>query len=391
MHHENRIERRRLAKPGGNYIYLDAGPRFAITGLFILACIFALDWASYFLVPVSTALIVGLTLGPVVDRMDRLGMPRYLAGAMILGVLIALGYLLFLAFAIPLEEWSVRVPEITARLRAAIFWIKDPLDQLHELSKQVQDATNGDEGDLSVSVKKEGIVNSALSTAPALAGQLLIFTGSFYFFVVCRESVKRAIFMLPGRFPTRLKLARMFRDAEYSFSRYLLAISFINTSFGIVTGLAMWALGMPSAALWGALAAVLNFVMFIGPALMAAILAGVALVTYDTLAAAAVPPLVFIGLNILEGQFITPAIVGARLVLNPLMVFLSLAFWLWLWGAIGAFLAVPILILSTVVLYHVLPPERRMFLQFGPREGLERKDDAEPLRKGVRDSLKDLW
>lgn len=367
MRHENKINQRLVATPGVVDIRMDTGLRFAIFGVFAIAFVFWLDWASYFVIPVTTALIVGLTLGPVVDRMDHFGVLRHLAGAIILGVLVALGYLLFLAFAIPLEEWSVRMPEIIQRLREAVFWVRDPLDRLHELSREVREAANGEQSDLSVSLKAEGVVNTVLASAPALAGQILIFIGSFYFFVVCRASVKRAMIMLPARFSTRLRLARVVRDAEYSFSRYLLAITFINTGFGILTGLAMWALGMPSAALWGALAAVLNFVMFIGPALMAAILAGVALVTYDTITAAMIPPLVFVGLNLLEGQFVTPAVVGARLVLNPLMVFLSLAFWLWLWGAIGAFLAVPILILSTIVLHHMLPPERRRFLAFGPR------------------------
>jgi predicted PurR-regulated permease PerM len=125
--------------------------------------------------------------------------------------------------------------------------------------------------------------------------------------------------------------------------------------FGLVVGLAMFLLGVPQPHLWGALAAVLNFALFVGPVVMALILLGVGLATFADPLLMVAPPLIFVVLNFIEGQFVTPSVLGARLALNPLAVFVTIAFWLWLWGPIGAFLAVPILILVAMTLYHLVP------------------------------------
>jgi predicted PurR-regulated permease PerM len=124
---------------------------------------------------------------------------------------------------------------------------------------------------------------------------------------------------------------------------------------GIAVTLAMYIIGLPQPYMWGAIATVLNYAMYVGPAVMTIILLGVGLLNFPDSLMALAPPLVYIAINGLEGQFVTPAILGNRLTLNPLVVFVSTAFWLWLWGPIGAFLAIPILIIGTMTLYHLVP------------------------------------
>jgi len=138
-------------------------------------------------------------------------------------------------------------------------------------------------------------------------------------------------------------------------SRYLLSISLINVAEGIAVGSALWLAGVPSAALWGALAVVSNFIVFVGPMLMTIVLFAVGLTEFDTIAGALVPPLIYQGINVLESQFVTPAVVGRALTLNPFVVVLALVFWIWLWGALGGFIAIPALLICYAVIRNMFP------------------------------------
>jgi predicted PurR-regulated permease PerM len=131
----------------------------------------------------------------------------------------------------------------------------------------------------------------------------------------------------------------------------------INLGLGVVVSIVLAIIGFPNPVTFGLLAFALNYVPYIGPAIVALVLAGVGLVSQPSLAPALLAPALFVAIATLEGHVITPNIVGRRLTLNPFLVFLALAFWTWLWGPIGAFLAVPLLIVGFVVLGHLLPGE----------------------------------
>jgi len=126
---------------------------------------------------------------------------------------------------------------------------------------------------------------------------------------------------------------------------------------GVVVALGAWALGFPNPAIFGVLAALLNYVPYVGPAVMVVILFTVGLVSFPSLGQAFIAPLAFVLLTTMEGHFITPTVVGRRVTLNPLLIFLALAFWTWMWGPIGAFLAAPLSIIGLVVVNHLVPSE----------------------------------
>jgi len=263
---------------------------------------------------------------------------------------------LIIAMAVPLETWSARIPEITSELEAKWQDIRGPLEKLKEVEQQVQEATDtGDGGAMQVAVKSPGIVTAMLSSAPDISAHVLIFLATLYFFLAGRTVLRRQVLGSFVRFRRRRAASRMFRDIERSLSRYVLTIAAINVAFGALVGVAMWLLGLPSPHLWGAMAAILNFALYVGPAAMAVILLGVAAITFDSMSAALLPPLVYVGLNLLEGQFVTPTILGRRFTMTPLVVFLVLVLWLWIWGVLGAFLAVPLLIVFRIVLVHLAP------------------------------------
>jgi predicted PurR-regulated permease PerM len=117
----------------------------------------------------------------------------------------------------------------------------------------------------------------------------------------------------------------------------------INTALGVVTTGLMMGLGMPNPGLWGVMAGFLNFIPYLGAAVSLMIIALVSALTFDSLLQIALPPMAFLTVTTIEGNFLTPMIVGRRLTLNPIAVFLTILFWGWLWGIPGALMAVPIL------------------------------------------------
>jgi predicted PurR-regulated permease PerM len=155
-----------------------------------------------------------------------------------------------------------------------------------------------------------------------------------------------------------LATLRTLNDIDENMTTYFGTFTVINVGLGLVTTVLTWSIGMPNPLLWGVLAAVLNYVPYIGPAVVIATLGVVGLLLYPTLQEAAVAPLLYVALVTVEGQFITPTLMGKRLEINPFAVFLAIAFCTWFWGPVGAFLAVPLLMALTVALEHSFEEEK---------------------------------
>jgi predicted PurR-regulated permease PerM len=143
------------------------------------------------------------------------------------------------------------------------------------------------------------------------------------------------------------------RDIEHEVSRYLFTVTSINAGVGVVTGLAFWMIGMPSPILWGLATGLANYLPYIGPGIMAIASFGIAVVAFDTIWGALLPPFLFLVIATVEGQIVTPMIVGQRHSLNPVAILLSIAFWGWIWGIIGALIAVPLLVTAKVIADYV--------------------------------------
>jgi predicted PurR-regulated permease PerM len=160
----------------------------------------------------------------------------------------------------------------------------------------------------------------------------------------------------------RLAALHTMREIEADLGAYLVTATAINVGLGICATIVLYLIGVPNAYLWGLMATVLNFIPYIGPAIMLVVLFVVGLVTFPSLGYAVLPPAAFLCLTTVEGQYLTPTIIGRRLELNPFLLFLGVAFWTWLWGPFGAFLSVPILIICMVVARLYFPEEAPMQL-----------------------------
>ncbi|MGB7223696.1 MAG: AI-2E family transporter, partial [Bradyrhizobium sp.] len=253
----------------------------------------------------------------------------------------------------PLMEWSTRLPELGGRLKDKMHIFDRPLALCHELQNML-----GSSDSFSVApfqMPKLEWVQPTLEFLSPTFTEFLLFFATLILFIASWRDLRRALIMTFTGHDSRLRVLRSLNAIEEHLGSYLLTVTLINMGVGTATGLICWAAGMPNPAGLGALAATLNYLPIIGPVAMFVILALVGLIAFSTIGAAVIAPLAFVGLAFLEGHFITPTIIGRRLELNALAVFISLAFWTWLWGPMGGFLSSPLLIVALILRDHLSP------------------------------------
>lgn len=291
--------------------------------------------------------------GPIADNIEKFHFPEFQSAAIVVLLFIIVIVIAIAAFAGPLSTWIDQLPRILSRLRFELASWQDNLESIAELQVQLK-SVMGQKNGATVVVDDGSAVQDAAILAPAIAAQIVLFLASFYFFVAARHNLRRVILSLPIKRRTRWHMARVFREIEANISGDLFAITLINIGMGLSVALALSALSVPSPLLWGMLAAVLNYVVFVGPAVTFVVLLGVGLASSISLGAALTPALVYLGINIIEAQFITPLVISCRVTLNPFIVFLAIVFWIWLWGPIGGFIAVPSLLVIFAIYNQML-------------------------------------
>jgi predicted PurR-regulated permease PerM len=318
-----------------------------------VAFIFALHAGEYILSPIALGIVIGLMLGPVALRLERLGLPAGLSAFIVVALFIGVLVVFALVIAAPLSTWSGRIPEIWTQLQAQLSQFKQPIEAIRAAREELRGIAGG--SGVTVSVDDGSAVESVATLAPAVIAQILIFLASLYFFVATRHATRTAILRLCFSRRLRWRTAHIFRDVETFVSRYLLSITVINVSEGVAVGAGLYLVGVQSAILWGALAAVANFIIFLGPLSMTILLFGVGLTEFDTFGGALIPPLVYQSINLVEQQFITPVVIGRTMTMNPFVVVLALIFWIWLWGPLGGFIAIPALLIVYAIVRNVVP------------------------------------
>lgn len=328
--------------------------QLAIVLIGTFVAVVALREGQVILAPVFLAVTVGLMFGPVADALERRGVPTAASAGVVVLLLLIIILVSGALFAAPLAEWIGKVPTIWDKFRAELANWQEPLATVGALQEQVKGIFGGD-GAMAVTVEDGGAVTEIALLAPAILAQILIFLVSLYFFMATRDSIRVAVLSLCVTRRMRWRTAHVFRDVELKVSKYLLTISSVNIGVGVVVAALMWAIGMPSPILWGALAAVLNYIPFVGQAVMALILFMVGLGTQSGLEGAVLPVGLYWLVNFVEGNFVTPNLLGRTMTMNPFLIFLSIAFWLWAWGPVGGLVAVPSLLVLYSLTTHILP------------------------------------
>ena len=336
---------------------LQRAAQIATVGLFVLAVLGCLYLSHSVVVPVLLALVVGTILLPVVEALEKWRAPRLMAVAIVALALIAIVFVLATVLSLPLTYWLSRATELGALIREKLRSINQPLSMLKELGSVFSQATGG-EGGLKVDQSSTNIVGGIFSLLTPAVSQAVLFVFAMVFYLIYQKEIRAgAVFMVHDR-NARLTTLRIISDIEQNMTAYFGAFTLVNIGLGIATALLAYIVGLPNPLLWGVLAAVVNYIPYIGPAIVVATLFFVGVFALPTIPEALVAPAAFVAITTLEGQVISPAIIGHRLTLNPFSIFLSIAFWTWMWGPIGAFLAVPLLIAGMVIIRHVFMEEK---------------------------------
>jgi predicted PurR-regulated permease PerM len=324
---------------------------FALVALLVITVATVLYAAKAFFLPVVTAFVVGTMLSPAASLLERHRIPRAVSAVLIVTAVGTGGAFIVGLIASPLMEWSTRLPELGSLLRDKLHVFDRPL----ALWQQLQSMVGG--SPLGFQMPKFDWVQPTVEFLSPTFTEFLLFLATLVLFIASWRDLRRTLIMTFPDHASRLRTLRIVNEIERHLGGYLLTVTMINLGVGAATGIICAVTGMPNPAGLGALAATLNFFPIIGPVAMFAILTVVGIISFSTIGAGLIAPLAFVGLIFLEGHFITPTIIGRRLELNALAVFVALAFWTWLWGPMGGFLSSPLLIVALVIKEHLLPED----------------------------------
>lgn len=318
-----------------------------------LAAIAMLYQAKALVAPVVAAFVLGVVMTPISDLLDRLRIPT--AFGALLGLMLALFTILVIVLMLEpyVSQVMTQAPIIQAELRETMLEFKRMLRGIEKISEDVAAAIEPDGQTASVDAQEPmslPSVTDALFYAPQFLGQFLIFSGTLYFFLMARNSFYNWL----SQNVAALAKGDL-RNAAKQVSRYVLTITAINFTFGVLVTLVMKLIGMPSPIVWGLLAFLLNYLLYLGPASLAVMLAITGIVVFEG-PASFLPPAIYIAMNATEAQFVTPTLVGKSLSVNPLAVFLAFVFGLGLWGPVGGIIAMPLLI-WTLTVTRTEPPQ----------------------------------
>ena len=329
----------------------------AVTGMFVMAIFYTLYFTGEIAIPLAFAVLFKLLLQPGVRLLGRLRVPQPLGALAMIVLLFALlgggGYLL----AGPATAWLERAPQSLPRLEQHLRVFKQPIQQVQEATKQVEQLTQPQEpGETKpVAVKGPSLVDYLFSGTRRMLSGLGITVLMLFFLLTSGELFMRRLVEILPSFQDKKRAVEMSHEVEENISAYLVTISIMNALVGVAAGLAMWAIGIPDPILWGTLAFILNYVLILGPLTGIGLFFLVGLMSFDTLWQALLPPAAYLTIHVIEGEWVTPMLVARRFTLNPVLVIGSLIFWDWMWGIPGALLAVPMLAVFKIVCDRVRP------------------------------------
>ena len=347
----------------------------------MIALPFALRAGAEFFLPVTGALVVAIALVPLLEWIERRGVPSGLAALMCLVVFVAIANVAIAAIVVPASNWVAMLPQRIGMIRTTV---RPLVDVYASLNKSIGEIANtialSKAHQHTVAIETPNSLISLLTTsAPFAIIQVFFAMLAIYFFLAGWTRARRHSITSRASFTSAMTLARVIQEVVDATSSYIATITIINVVLGCIVAGAVYVIGLPTPLMWGGLVALLNYVPYLGPIGAAILLALGGLMTFSDPWTASLPPLLFIGLHLIEANVVTPTIVGRRLTINPLLILVALSFWGWVWGTVGAVLAVPLLIIVHTVLDTAGRPDIAGFLfERGTLSTGSRKDRGGP-------------
>jgi predicted PurR-regulated permease PerM len=371
-----------------------------IAGIGLIVMIpFALRAGAEFFMPVTAALVVAIALVPLLEWLERRGVPSKLSAGLCVIIFLALAVFAIGSIVVPATDWVAQVPTKIPKVRAAL----EPVIRLYKhLDRWIERATSQiaigpTQRTPTVNVEQpHSMLGLLTSSAPHLLIQLFFALLVIFFFLAGWTAMRKKAIVTRGSFEGALTTARVIHQVVAATSTYLGTITIINIGLGALTAGALWLLGMPSPVMWGGIVAVANYIPYLGPIVCALLLFAGGLMTFPDIWGALMPPAAFICFHLVEANFFTPMVVGHRLTISPLSILVSLSFWAWVWGTTGALLAVPLLIIMKTIFSAAGTPDIAGFLfehgtlTHAGEEDEEEVEDRQEIEPAMVDTSKPL-
>src|SRR6202163_4500933 len=330
---------------------------FFLGGLFALGVLAALYVASSIILPVVLALVLNLLLQPAVRLLGRVHLPRAVGALLTVFLVIVALVGLVAALSVPAATWAERLPEGIPRLEAHLEVIKGPIQALQKIIQQAEQAADAPPGHGSiVSVRRDlGITGALFAGTRSVLDGLFTTVLVLYFLLVAGNIFLRRIVEILPTFSNKRQAVDISQQIQEDISAYLVTITAMNAAVGVTTAVAMHLCGLGDPLLWGTAAFLLNYIPIIGPLFGICIFVLVGMLSFESLWWALLPPILYFGIHLVEGETLTPMLLARRFTLNPVLIILSLVFWFWMWGVLGAILAVPMLAILKIISDRLRP------------------------------------
>ena len=332
---------------------------------FCLGLPFALQAGAEFFLPLTAAIVIAIALVPLLEWLERRGLPSALAAFLALATFLAIINAALAIIVVPATGWFARLPDSIPRIQSNLAPLIDFYSTLQRfVDRTLMSVASGTEATAQAvaATAPTSVVDYFISSAPAAAIQLFFAVLVIFFFLSGWTRLRKGTIRRRGSFDGAMQTARVIQNVVDATADYLATITMINAILGLTVSLLLWALGMPSPFMWGGIVSICNFVPYLGPIVAAVLLGLGGLMTFDAVGLALLPALIFIGVHLIEANLITPLVLGKRLTINPLLILVSLSFWGWVWGTPGALLAVPLLLILQTVLASTGTPDLAGFL-----------------------------
>ena len=318
--------------------------------ILVLLVVYTCVLAEAVIVPILIAILLGLIFAPLVRGLERWRVPRPLGA--LAAVAVAIGVLAgaFFALAAPARMWIARMPRALEHLQSTLRDLRRPLQAASEATRELGKLANiGGSEPMQVVDSSSSLLAQLASAAPTLLAGALVVVILTFLFLLHGDALLRKFVTLAPHLRAKRDLVHATRQAQHELSLYMITITVINLALGLATAAALKLLHVPDPLLWGGLAALMNYAPFIGPLLMVGVLAVAGFAESAAPLQALAAPAAFLGLHLIEGQLVTPHLVGRRLALDPVMVFLALVVLGWVWGVAGLLLAVPLMSCAKII------------------------------------------
>lgn len=328
----------------------------ALTGIFILACFYTLYLAREFFLPIMLAIVLNFLLWPAVRALARLHIPEVAGAGLVMITCFATIVLVGYEFYGPVVQWVDRAPRLAQRIENSIRKVRGPVEQVSKATDRLTEPppASGPKP-LPVVIRRPTLLEGLITQGWQVLAGLAVLTILLYFLLASGDLFLRKLIHVLPRLEDKKRAVTIAREIEFQISRYLVTAAAINACLGTAGGIAFWLIGLPNPALWGMMGAVLNFIPYLGALTTITIVTLVATATFSSLGHALLAPACYLALATIEGNFVTPYIMGRRLMLNPVVIFIGVTFWGWLWGIPGALLAVPMLVMFKIFCDHSEP------------------------------------